>query len=46
LTTTAQQPPNLGDKRQDVVGMALFKSLWLQIFSRAAWHEETFTAAV
>ena len=25
--------------------MALFKSLWLQIFSRAAWHEETFTAA-
>ncbi len=26
----------VGDKRQDVVRMALFKSLWLQIFSRAA----------
>jgi len=26
----------VGDKRQDIVRMALFKSLWLQIFSRAA----------
>ena len=26
----------VGDKRQDVVRMALFKSLWLQIFSRSA----------
>ena len=26
----------VGDKRQDIVRMALFKSLWLQVFSRAA----------
>ena len=26
----------VGDQRQDIVRMALFKSLWLQIFSRAA----------
>ena len=26
----------VGDRRQDIVRMALFKSLWLQVFSRAA----------
>jgi len=26
----------VGDQRQDIVRMALFKSLWLQVFSRAA----------
>jgi hypothetical protein len=38
----------VGDQRQDVVRMALFKSLWLQIFSvnawrgRVAWHHLLF----